>query len=386
MNRKAAIIFSCFLFVLLLALGFWQAFHKPLWIDEHFGLISSVERLSYGDILLGRMREGNNSPLFFLIQKGICDVAGYEPPAPWLNGDWDYQDVGSQILTRVNPVFFMSLSVALIFYYFSRTFGLWPGVYSLAVSLSSFMVWTHWAEARPYALWVFLTTVQSLIFLRIVGQSENARKAWLGLALVHFLLSLTIFISIVQIVVVSSLVWFLSERDWRKYVLILVVPMGVAVTYHLSALKLAFWFAEGPWALIGASIPLDRLLIVVMFGVYFALAYFCPKSALFTKLSIRSMGPQEKRTAGGYLGFVLLMLLGFLAVLMKLKMGESPNHQGFQISNRYFIPMTPIGIFATTLFSIYLVKASSKRTLRGAIFLSLAGLLVFRMIRTMNLA
>lgn len=385
LEKKAAALLSCILFVLLLAIGFWQAFHKPLWVDELFSLIHSVEGLSYGEIFLGRMQEGNNSPLFYLIQKGTLDVTGYEPPAPWLNGDWGYQDVGSQILIRVNPVVFMSLSVILIFYYFSRTFGLLAGVYSLAVSLSSFMVWAHWAEARPYALWVFLTTIQSLFFLKIIGQRENARNGWLGLAVVHFLLSLSIFISIIQITIVSLLLWILSERDWRKYIAIFVVPVVAATTYHLSGLKLAFSFVHGPWALINASIPIDRLLIVLFFGGYFILDHFCLKSALFNKLSIRSMGLQEIRITGAYLGLFLLTLLGFLAMLMKLKMGESPHDEGFEISNRYFIPLTPIGIFATTLFSIYLVRASSNKLIRGAILLFLAGLLLVRIVRTMPL-
>jgi len=72
--------------MICLAIGFKLAYDKPLWNDEIYTLVSSVSRVSYLDILLGRVKEGNNCPLFYVIQKGICDIARYSIPAPWLKG------------------------------------------------------------------------------------------------------------------------------------------------------------------------------------------------------------------------------------------------------------------------------------------------------------
>jgi hypothetical protein len=39
------------------------------------------------------------------------------------------------------------------------------------------MCWAYWAEARPYALVVFLTTVQSVILLDRIDQKPHAEKS-----------------------------------------------------------------------------------------------------------------------------------------------------------------------------------------------------------------
>jgi len=385
LSKKINMILVGLLFVMCLGVGFRLASQKPLGNDELYTLVSSIHGQSYADILLGHIGEGNASPLFYLIQKGICDITRYEVPAEWLNGHWGFEDARSQILMRINPVVFMSLSIAMIFYYFSRYYSLWAGLYSIAVALSSFMIWVFWAEARPYALWVFLTSAQSFIFMRMITLKEGFQKGWIILTIVHLLLSLTIVLSLVQIAIVSLLLWIMWERDWKKYIMLLIVPAVLCVTYYLCAPKYQFWFADGPMALVSASIPKDRLLIIFVFAIYFCFVYLQPKVKYLGKFPIKGMSAQEKRGGGAYFWLTVLMVGSYFLLLLKLKLGIGLEKQGFQISNRYFIGLAPIGIMATTLFSIYLVKCSRHKIIQGIMVLSLAGLLIIRILRTIEL-
>ena len=103
---------SLLLLAVCLAGGFLMAQNKPLWNDEMFTLIANVNGQTYGSILLGKVSEGNVAPLFYWIQKAICDLAHYSVPSQWIKGEWGFRDPYSEILLRIQPVFWMSLSVA----------------------------------------------------------------------------------------------------------------------------------------------------------------------------------------------------------------------------------------------------------------------------------
>lgn len=385
LNKKVNIILACVLFLICLGIGFRQAYYKPLWNDEIYTLVSSVNGLSYTDMLLGRVQEGNNCPLFYLVQRGICDIAQYRVPSQWVNGNWGFIDVGSQVLLRINPVIFMALSIVMIFYYFSRYYSLWAGVYSVVVSFSSFMIWVYWAEARPYALVVFLTALQSLVFMKMMKEGDKYRGGWIKLTVVHFLLSLTGVLSIIQIAVVSALLWITLERDWRKYISLLVIPAFICITYYSLSPKYQFWFADGPLALINANISKDRLLIFSIFAIYLCLVYIQPKVGFLKNIPINVMDEKVKKEVGVYFWSMVLIIAGYFLILLKFKFGSNLDRSGFQISNRYFICLTPIGIIATTLFSIYLIRCSRNKVVQGFMLLLLGGLLLIRILRTIQI-
>ena len=86
----------------------------------------------------------------------MCDLTKYSIGER--RADLTYvADYKGQIILRINANLLMSLSIVLIFYFFVRYYSWGAGIYSLLLSLSSFMVWAHWVEARPYVLWFFLT-------------------------------------------------------------------------------------------------------------------------------------------------------------------------------------------------------------------------------------
>ena len=150
--------------LILTGLGLRLAEHKPLWNDELYSLLSSVRNLSYGDIITAKITEGNNTPLFYLSQKAFIDLTGYQPPQEWVAGQWGHNHPYSNLRIRILPVACMSVAIAVIFYFFSYFYSIWTGLYALAVAFSSFMVWAYGFEARPYALWFLLTTLQAVFF------------------------------------------------------------------------------------------------------------------------------------------------------------------------------------------------------------------------------
>lgn len=124
--RKHAVLLalSLLLFFVCFRFGLILAESKPIWNDEFYSQLANVQGLSYGKMMAGQVNEGNNAPLFYLIQKVICDIASYQAPEAWVKGDWGYSDYYSRILLRVSPVFFMSLAAVFIFYYFSRVYSI----------------------------------------------------------------------------------------------------------------------------------------------------------------------------------------------------------------------------------------------------------------------
>jgi len=351
----AVLVFAGCLFV-----GFWIAGHRILWNDERWTLTNSVLGLSYLDILRGRIGEGNNSPLFYILQKLQCAVFAYQPPMDW---PWEGKHLFSQVFLRVQPVVSMSLAVSVLFYYFAVNSSLLAGLYSVAVALSSFMLWDHWAEARPYALWFLLTTLQMLLLTDLL-RSRN--KNWGGLALVHGLLALTTSIGMVQIAAASLALWLFSERKWRSYITMAAVPLAIGLFYYFSAPKYNFCFVDGPVALINANIPKDRMAIAVIFALALA----------FGRKKDQPLPPE-----GRYLVFMAVMLACFALVLLRLKMTASSS--GFQVSNRYFMPLTSVGIMGTTLFSIWLVQQPKSKLFKMTVIGMLAAFLIFRIYRVL---
>jgi len=310
LNLNFPLIISILLFLCCFRFGLLLAEHKPLWNDEIYTQVGTVVGQSYADMFLGKIGEGNNCPLFYVMQKVICDLTRYKTPKPWFNAKWGHEDRFSQIFLRINPVFFMSLSIVCIFYYFSRFYSLFAGLYSLFISLSSFMVWNYLAEARPYALWVFLTTIQSLIFLYLLRRGRDYAKAWPALVTVHFLLSLTVVFSVAQIFIVSVLLWFFLEKNWKKYILSALIPIAIGLFYYAGAPKYPFWFDLTPEQIIRDCFSRDRFYILFIF-MFFLTAYFLQQKTSILKLF------KDNFLLNGvpYLCLTVLMLLAAFLIL-----------------------------------------------------------------------
>jgi hypothetical protein len=158
-------------FILMIFIGLMVLLNSRPWHDEQY-TSKNVSEYSYSDILMGKLPEGCNGPLWYLIEKPLG-----------LTG------------SRVLSVAFMSLAGALM--------GWW-GFGLLSVKIT----WQHIAEARPYALVVLLTTWQ---WLCVVGRSK-------GLWLVNILMAFTHSICVVPIVLAS-----LVTRKWQTAILPIII-------------------------------------------------------------------------------------------------------------------------------------------------------------------
>lgn len=372
------------LFFVLCKIGFYLAERKPLWNDEFYSQIATIDWQTYGGILLGNATEGNNSPLFFIIQKLFCDFGDYAISTNWHHNQqaWISDDF-SEIFLRINPVVFMSLSIAVIFYFFHRFYSFPAAMLSLIVSLSSYMVWAYWAEARPYALWVFLTTTQSLLFLSLMRNVKVSQETWNWLVVNHILLSMTSVFSLSQIVIVSFLLWIFLERRWQKYILLTLIPSLICIFYYITSAstKFQFWFWHSPMQLINASISKDRFLIIFIFIVCFFMSYYQKKKGYPQIFQYRFM-----KEGLPYLLSTILMVLAACVVLLLFKLGDDGSRQGFFISNRYFIYLTPIGIIAVTHFVMQLFRALNERKLlKSLMFLGIMFMVILRLYRTLGI-
>lgn len=355
-NNGLLLCISAFLFVCLFAVGMFIAAHKPLWGDEVFAQVENVSGISYGGIFSGRINEGNICPLFYFLQKAVCDVAGYTAPVQWVRKEYDYEDRFARTLLRLNPVFFMSLTAAAIFWFFSRYYSLYAGAYSLAVSLTSYMFWMYWAEARVYALWVFLTAAQSLFFLRLLQTKGGSRVSWEGLLVIHFLLSVTIVFALPQIAVVSLLLFIFVERRPGRYVTLWLLPSCLSLVYYLYSPRFRFVFDSTPKQLVRSSFPNNRFAVLAMCGV-FLIAYLLQKKTR----SFRFFKNEEMRSALPYFILTVLMLGAAYSVLFIFRLMEDRTMPGFVVSSRYFIYLMPVGVIGVTLFSVSLMRALKGR-------------------------
>ena len=358
-SKTIIFIVSIFLLGFCFCGGFSLARQKPLWNDEFYTQVSSIYHQTYGGVILGHTPEGNNYPLFYLIQKSFCDIFNYVTPAEWVGGHWA-DDSYSKIFLRINPNIFMSLAIASIFYYFSRFYSILSGVYSLVLSFSSYMVWNYWAEARPYALWCFLTTLQFLSFIYVFQGEKERRQGWKWLVASHCLLAVAVVFGLMQIVFASLLVWIFLERRWRRFIWLSIAPVIVSLYYYFHAPRYHFCFSLEPEQLIRECFSRDRLYVLLLFVFFLVLYLFQEKfkhPRLFQDDTLRIGIPHAL--------FTITMLLGAILVLLIFKLRNSGD--GFAVTSRYFIYLTPVGVITTVLLSTHLMKA-----LRGQWWLQVA--------------
>ena len=163
-DHLKSLYLSAGVFFILLAGGFLLSQHKLLWRDEIFTQQSAIDTHSYLDLLTSKIPDGNKNPLFYIIQKAVCDISSFHLPVTYSKEQNFIRDIPSQIILRIPSNIYMSLALALIFYFFARFVSVLAAFYALSVALVSPMVWMYWVEARPYSLWFLLTTIQLLLF------------------------------------------------------------------------------------------------------------------------------------------------------------------------------------------------------------------------------
>ncbi|MCC6758701.1 MAG: tetratricopeptide repeat protein [Candidatus Omnitrophica bacterium] len=331
------------LFIALFILGIRLSQNKMLWNDELYSQIYGIEKLSYVEILQGKVPEGNNSPLFYALQKGICDMTGYKLPVVW-KGEWGIAEPKAQVLLRLLPNFFMSLALGAVFYVFAAEYSLLAGAYAFLIAITTEMCWGYWAEARPYALWYFLSTLQALYFLRFILNKTDQKKNWRHLGIVHILLSLTAVFGAVQVFVVSMVLYVFYKRQLAQYTLLLFVPLLLGFFYFLHAPHYVFGLPPDRWSLIFENVTAQRIVLITACG-FLAAGYQC-----------WGKQRQESLVIWRFAAVVVLMFAAALAIMQCLTWTGQEGWKPFTVSSRYFIFLAPVGAVAAAVFPLEVLK------------------------------
>lgn len=316
--------------MVLVAWGISLSRQKPIWLDEHYTQRENIDPRTYADIWTLKISEGNKSPLFYFIQKVNADIWQFRFPSL---GDIPQtaliRDAKAQWVMRLPAILCMATALVLLFYFFFRQGGWGWGLYALFVALGSPMVGMYGVEARPYALWFLLTTIQALTLWRLSTNDFKSPRLWIILFISQLALALTITTSVIQIVAATViLLFFKPARLWA--ILMGLISVAIAGLYYMKASHLltyhVYFFKEH----LLDNIPLEHafswifLFIIILYQKW------------RNKLSLDLVLP----TAVAF-----LCLFGAIAVLIKLSLKSAP----YGFNSRYLIFLAPWDVILTTL-------------------------------------
>jgi len=318
------------IFAIFFITGFLLSQHKLLWLDELYTQHTAIDADSFSGLVSLKFPDGNKNPLFYVIQKGVCNIFSYHMPAAYAHELNRTRDMPSQIILRIPSNFYMSLALALIFYFFTRFYSIFAAFYALSAALVSPMVWMYWVEARPYPLWFLLTTAQLLLFCStFVSPKLKTVKL---LFLTHILLALTTPTSMFQISIITLMGWWKGRYNAKQLGLIWVLPMAIALFYYffdyISKIKTYMFFPN----LYDVVMP-ERIFVYVIYA-------------------LTAWGLPEKYKKITYNGFFLPVFFLFLAcgfTVLFVDLFTKNSDQGF--FSRYLIYITPADILMFSLAS-----------------------------------
>jgi len=376
-RRSKAMILSGILFLGVYLCGFFLSAGKPLWLDEHFSMTRSIDGISYAEILQGRLPwEGNNFPLFYIVQKFWCGLVSYDVrsllPVRSPGGMLFYGDPFSNIYLRLISIFLMALAPAAFFYYFYRRYSWGWGCFAALLCLSSWPLWWYGLEARPYIYFFTLTTLQAIIFLEVFRKRSGEGKLWVWFGIINVLLSLTMSTSIFQTLLMGTgcLVYFRKYLSRRMIFWVFILPIAITLYYYSFGLKGSFWFAVPLYKYYFSNISWD---ILVVSGLFIACA----------GLSWLNRG--EKRSAMPIALLAASLSVVYFVFMVFLKTQELPLGQGGSpFAHRYLINLVPVGILAMTIFSRALLRSFKDVRIKVCFIVFLVIVLAWRFIYTFD--
>lgn len=373
MKQRSKLIFvlSVLLLSIFLILGLALAHHKSLWRDEINTQTYTVHE-PYIDILSGKnTNEGNRAPLFYVQQKAFCDIFHFHTPEPWLNGHWEYIDHPANIFLRILPVFWMSSFFLLLFIYFSFRFNIFFGILGLCIAFTSPLLWLYWAEARPYGLWVLLTALQMILYLEMLQDKRSIPKKWLGLSLVHILLSLTCVLSFFQIAIVCIMLIF-KERRWQRYILPFAIPLFFIYIYKPHGAFDDVIFVITVAQMVFSAIPPNQLCILLFYPLLLRI-YSLQDQKLFPPLFTGEEIPQA------FPFFLSIFLMVFSIFLFLTFLHAHATGKGQFVVSRHIVFLVPVSVIGITYLTGLIGQSlRSSFWLKISIFVVIAGLLLYR--------
>jgi hypothetical protein len=160
-----------------------------------------------------------------------------------------------------------------------------------------------------------------------------------------------------EVIAVSIIWWSFQERDWKKYILITLLPVAVSLFYYAHAPRYQFFFGLSPEQLIRDNISRQRFEALFIFMI--ALAVYGAGRKI---RAIKSIPDKEILRPVPYV-FFMAMVLAFSAAVLCIFALHAKKGVGFPVTSRYFIYLTPIGVMATTILTVSLVRSLSANVL-----------------------
>lgn len=329
------IILSFFIFSICMWLGISLAQRNPIENDESYSQLESIQKLSYFDILQGHVNEGNNSPLFYILQKSFTHLISFKLQTIWTMEQYVCEDA-AQLWMRLLPILFMSLSIALSSYYFLIRYHYIAAFICLALFLTSTPTWIYWAQDRPYSLWTLLTCMQTIALTEYFIFKNESKKFWKFLTITHWLLCLCSGFGFIQTILAALFIR-------KKLFLSFIVPILLGLFYALQAPSYPFRIPEQWFGLILANVSLERL------------AFLLIASLLIKKLFPLSL----------WIG--TLLSLGFLLIL-GVCLQNTQGQAGFELSSRYLLFLMPASIIILNVLWLELFKRSPNFWIQLALY------------------
>jgi hypothetical protein len=328
--------------------GVFFAQRKPLWADEIWTQVATVEKFSYWEMLSGQMKNkgGNMYPLPVIAQKALGSLQGFSAPASWKDSQELSYDARAMRDLRILPVFFMSVAMAMVVRFLFSTTGFLSSIIALLLFLSSYMAIQYWVEARFYALWFLLSSWQLMTLIKILEDRDASSGRLLGrLILIHVLLSLTVIFSVIQIGIAAILMAFFRKRNLTYHFLGTLIPCVIAFFYYFTAENpLKFWFPKNALDFIGICFPFEWMgLLVILSGLILG-------SDLKQRNPRQSIGQlffQDGQCSQVFILTLITILFlgaGFVELLL-FKIKAAPRAEAnFPLYPRYFFYLTPVSL------------------------------------------
>ncbi len=245
MRRATGFSLAVLLFGVSLITVLCAALGKDLWLDECFG-IANLWSASLGDILRGPPGQGSSQPLYYLLEKAWIALWGHAPGRYW----------DLRLFLRVLPATCWALAATGVYLYGLRFFDRHARVgsaiarHALAFGIAVFYFKNSFArsyaqEARPYSLWLMLSTFQLLLLIELIW-GRFARGAWIAFGAVCTLLCLTANVAIVQVVIGLLAVVFAMRWDRRTIWIALLTLTPCLCAFALYAGKIAVFGYRPP--------------------------------------------------------------------------------------------------------------------------------------------
>ncbi len=360
------------IFLFGLASGFSVAVRKPLWNDEIYSQVANIDGLSMSAIWRGGVQEGNNAPLFYALQKGLCSLLHYSA------GDlWHKQPFEARIILRILPVMFMALGLAISFWAFARMYSIAIGAVAFLAALSTYLVWGYIAEARPYAMVFFGSVLQAAVLLRALRSKDTAR-GWGLVAAAHLFLAVTSPLSVIQVTSAGVALWGFGYRRLWPLLAMIALPLAVGLGYHqLYREHYHFYFASygQPLELVKAAIPEGRLqFLIVLPFVLWAWA--------------RRSGEKVGMNVWLFLGWAWLTILGYGVLLGYLWLHRNDPAAGatFEVPNRYMMALAGVSSAAMAVLCAELVQRPKVVWLRVIVWSGILVLILPRVVKVFRWA